>query len=677
MLVERCGSRSELESARESEASRANLTTATLNQVQDMLQTAGRSPKPTGAKEIRRRKRCDSKKNGDTLHRKGHPKGFTKRSHPEGVKFMNEAQFHSDLDRLIEILPDKVKRHITYEKMEDVIEIVLDIGRLPEIRHLGGEIEHLGEHLGEHLVENLGENYGIEPVTDDDLSYITQRIQDFTSDNRSGIPGTLHRVSAIRNRQGKVVGLTLRIGRVITGTIACIKDFVTQGKSILFLGPPGVGKTTKLREISRLVADELGKRVVVVDTSNEIAGDGDYPHPAIGKARRMQVRQPEHQKNIMIEAVENHTPEVIVVDEIGTEEEAQAARTIAERGVMLIATAHGNKLENLIKNPTLSDLVGSIQSVTLGDDEAKRRGSQKTVLEREKQPTFDIVIEILDRNTLAVYKDTSEAVDYILRGWPLRPEIRKVDQTYEAKENDASVAKVVSVDNNPSNVMLNSFQHRKNEQMERPCAPARPADGGNGSSGRRDGLKINPSDSLKFSFSRQDYVKEVKNFKKIYIYAVSRSIVEKVIERLDLNCEITRNVEDADIVIAHKNFAKGGAKVLSTANDYRIRIFYVKTNSMSQIQKVIKEALGLQESAETLQGYYDEAERALDEARIAISKILEGEEHIELTPQNQKIRKMQHELIEQYNLASHSVGEGEQRHLRIVGGKDFDEKNAS
>lgn len=555
---------------------------------------------------------------------------------------MNEAQFHSDLDRLIEILPQKVKRHITYEKMDDVIEIVLDIGRLPEIRHLGGQIEHLGEHLG----GNSGEDYGIEPVTDDDLSYITQRIQDFTSDNRSGIPGTLHRVSAIRNRQGKIVGLTLRIGRVITGTIACIKDFVTQGKSILFLGPPGVGKTTKLREISRLVADELGKRVVVVDTSNEIAGDGDYPHPAIGKARRMQVRQPEHQKNIMIEAVENHTPEVIVVDEIGTEEEAQAARTIAERGVMLIATAHGNKLENLIKNPTLSDLVGSIQSVTLGDDEAKRRGSQKTVLEREKQPTFDIVIEILDRNTLAVYKDTSEAVDYILRGWPLRPEIRKVDQTYEAKENEASIAKIV----------------KENFKQVQSITPK---------------TLPTPTDSLKFSFSRQDYVKEVKNFKKIYIYAVSRSIVEKVIERLDLNCEITRNVEDADIVIAHKNFAKGGAKVLSTANDYRIRVFYVKTNSMSQIQKVVKEALGLQESAETLQGYYDEAERALDEARIAISKILEGEEHIELTPQNQKIRKMQHELIEQYNLASHSVGEGEQRHLRIVGGKDFDEKNAS
>jgi len=538
---------------------------------------------------------------------------------------MSNLQFQNDLDRLLKVLPDKVKRNITYEQMEDVIEIVLDIGRTPEIRHAGGRIEYLGS----------------DTVIEEDILFITQRIQEFTSDNRSGIPGTLHRISAIRNRQGKVIGLTCRIGRVVTGTIACIKDFCMMGKSILFLGRPGVGKTTKLREISRLVADELGKRVVVVDTSNEIAGDGDTPHPAIGHARRMQVSQPQYQKDIMIEAVENHTPEVIVVDEIGTEEEAQAARTIAERGVMLIATAHGNSLESLIKNPTLSDLVGGIQSVTLGDDEARRRASQKTVLEREKQPTFDIVIEILDRNTLAVYKDTAEAVDYILRGWPIRPEIRKVDKTYEEPHQEKPVPKQEPTLTEQINAL---------EQ------------------------KINPSDSLKFSFSRQKYVEEVKNFKKIYLYAVSRTIVEKVIERLDLNAEITRNLDDADIVIAHKNFAKGGAKVLSTANDYRLQIFYVKTNSMAQIQKVLKEALQITEASETLQGYYDDAERALDEAKAAINKILAGAEHIELQPQNQQIRKLQHELVEQHNLTSKSIGEGENRHLKIVGGQDFNKK---
>lgn len=544
---------------------------------------------------------------------------------------MSNLQFQNDLNKLLEVLPPKVRQHVDYDHMEDVIEIVLDIGRTPEIRHSDGKIEYIGENT----------------VNSEDIEYITSRIQEFTSDNRSGIPGTLHRISAIRNRQGKVIGLTCRIGRVVTGTIACIKDFCMMNKSILFLGRPGVGKTTKLREISRLVADELGKRVVVVDTSNEIAGDGDTPHPAIGHARRMQVTQPQYQKDIMIEAVENHTPEVIVVDEIGTEEEAQAARTIAERGVMLIATAHGNSLESLIKNPTLSDLVGGIQSVTLGDDEARRRASQKTVLEREKQPTFDIVIEILDRNTLAVYKDTAEAVDYILRGWPIRPEIRKVDQTYDKQvEKQAEEIKKVQPKQEPSI----TEQINKLEQ------------------------KIQPADSLKFNFSRQKYVEEVKGIKKIYLYAVSRSIVEKVIERLDLKAEITRNIDDADIVIAHKNFAKGGAKILSTANDYRLQIFFIKTNSMAQIQKVLKDALQITETSETLQGYYDDAERALDEAKAAINKILAGAEHIELQPQSQQIRKLQHELVEQHNLQSKSVGEGAQRHLRIVGGKDFEEK---
>lgn len=539
---------------------------------------------------------------------------------------MSNLQFQNDLEKLTEILPDRIRQHISYENMQDVIEIVLDIGRQPEIRHSNGKIEYID----------------VSNVDYDDISYITSRVQEFTSDNRSGIPGTLHRISAIRNRQGKIVGLTCRIGRVVTGTISCIRDICLQNKSILFLGRPGVGKTTKLREIARLMADDLAKRVVIVDTSNEIAGDGDTPHPAVGHARRMQVRQPEYQKDVMIEAVENHTPEVIVVDEIGTEAEAQAARTIAERGVMLIATAHGNSLESLIKNPTLSDLVGGIQSVTLGDDEAKRRSSQKTVLEREKQPTFDIVIEILDRNTLAVYKNTAEAVDYILRGWPIRPEIRKVDKVY----NFSTPASVEPVPARVPNVIdkINALDN-----------------------------KIEHPESLKFSFSRQKYVDEVKKFKKIYLYAVSRSIAEKVIERLDLNAEITRNLDDADIVIAHKNFVKGGAKVLSTAEENRLQIFYVKTNSMAQIQKVIKEALDIVELNEK-QTFYDITEKALDEAKAAIEKVLAGAKDIELTPQNQQIRKLQHELVEQHNLASTSIGEGENRHLRIVGGKDYKEK---
>ena len=510
---------------------------------------------------------------------------------------MSGMEFQNDLDKLLAVMPPKVISFITHESLSDVIEIVLDIGRVPEVRHSGGKIEKLGQEI----------------VDDNDINYVVSRIQNFTHDNRSGIPGTLHRISAIRNRQGKVVGLTCRIGRVVTGTIACIKDFCMLGKSILFLGPPGVGKTTKLREISRLVADELGKRVVIVDTSNEIAGDGDVPHPAVGASRRMQVAQPELQKDIMIEAVENHAPE----------------GTIAERGVMLIATAHGNCLESLIKNPTLSDLVGGIQSVTLGDDEAKRRASQKTVLEREKQPTFDIVIEIQDRNTLAVYKNTSEAVDYILRGWPIRPEIRKVDSKITEKVSELSQDTPAQV-----NSMLPETQ--KDNKMN-------------------------------FSFSRHDYVEKVKPLKKVYLYAVSRTIVEKIIESLDLNVEITRNIEDSDIVIAHKNFAKGGAKILSSAQEYRVRVFYVKTNSMAHIQKVLKEALDIQPGdVAATQDYKDETDLALDEAKNAIKKVMEGAPEIELAPQNTQIRKLQHELVEQYNLKSISVGDEPNRRLKVI-----------
>ncbi len=528
------------------------------------------------------------------------------------IRMMSSYEFQNDLEKLLDVMPPKVVSHLTQERLNDVIELVLDIGRIPEVRHAGGKIEKLETDV----------------VNDDDIKYVTARIQEFTHDNRSGIPGTLHRISAIKNRQGKVIGLTCRIGRVVTGTITCIKDICTQGKSILFLGPPGVGKTTKLREISRLVADELGKRVVIVDTSNEIAGDGDVPHPAVGASRRMQVAQPELQKDIMIEAVENHTPEVIVVDEIGTEAEAQAARTIAERGVMLIATAHGNCLESLIKNPTLSDLVGGIQSVTLGDDEAKRRATQKTVLEREKQPTFDIVIEITDRDTLAVYKNTSEAVDYILRGWPIRPEIRKTNSI--PNQNIADNAKEV-------------ISETKTE------------------------IQTAKDNSMNFSFSRHDYVEKVKPLKKVYLYAVSRTIVEKIIERLDLNVEITRNIEDSDIIIAHKNFAKGGAKILSSAQEYRVRVFYVKTNSMAQIQKVLKDALDIQPGdTDITTNFKDETELALDEAKAGIKKMQEGAPEIELLPQNQQIRKLQHELVEQYGFKSVSLGDEPNRRLKII-----------
>jgi stage III sporulation protein SpoIIIAA len=317
-----------------------------------------------------------------------------------------------DLDALLEALPPEIVSAINeLPEREGLIEVVMDLGRRPEARYPEAEVVLLDREVGEA-----------------DLAYVVDHIGTFGDDNRAGIERTLHRISAIRNRNGKIVGLTCRIGRAVYGTIEIIADFVETGKSLLIMGRPGIGKTTMLREAARVLADDLDKRVVVVDTSNEIAGDGDIPHPAIGKARRMQVRTPSLQHEVMIEAVENHMPQVIVIDEIGTELEAQAARTIAERGVQLIGTAHGNTLDNLMLNPTLSDLIGGIQSVTLGDEEARRRRSQKSVLERKAPPTFDVVIEIQDRERVLVHSDVAETVDAVLRGDPAAPELRWRDE---------------------------------------------------------------------------------------------------------------------------------------------------------------------------------------------------------------------------------------------------------
>jgi stage III sporulation protein SpoIIIAA len=317
-----------------------------------------------------------------------------------------------DLDALLAALPKEIVDavHALPEK-EALIEVVLDLGRRPEARFPDSEVTLLDREIDET-----------------DIAHVVEHIGTFGDDNRAGIERTLHRISAIRNRSGKIVGLTCRIGRAVYGTIDIINDFVDSGKSILIMGRPGIGKTTMLREAARVLADDLGKRVVVVDTSNEIAGDGDIPHPAIGKARRMQVRTPSMQHEVMIEAVENHMPQVIVIDEIGTELEAQAARTIAERGVQLIGTAHGNNLDNLMLNPTLSDLIGGIQSVTLGDEEARRRRTQKSVLERKAPPTFDVIIEIQDRERVTVHSDVAETVDSMLRGDSVAPELRWRDE---------------------------------------------------------------------------------------------------------------------------------------------------------------------------------------------------------------------------------------------------------
>ena len=323
------------------------------------------------------------------------------------------SESSDDLDALLATLPPEIGQRVRgLPQVNSLIEVIIDLGRRPEARFGGG-----GEEI---LLER--------EIDKSDIAYVIDHIGTFGEDNRAGIERTLHRISAIRNRNGKVVGVTCRVGRAVFGTIEILSDLVESGKSILIMGRPGIGKTTMLREAARVLADDLNKRVVIVDTSNEIAGDGDIPHPGIGRARRMQVRTPDLQHAVMIEAVENHMPEVIVIDEIGTELEAVAARTIAERGVQLIGTAHGNNLDNLMLNPTLSDLIGGIQTVTLGDDEARRRRTQKSVLERKAPPTFDVVVEIQDRDRVAVHADVAETVDAQLRGDALAPEMRWRDE---------------------------------------------------------------------------------------------------------------------------------------------------------------------------------------------------------------------------------------------------------
>ncbi|MDI6815385.1 MAG: R3H domain-containing nucleic acid-binding protein, partial [Dehalococcoidales bacterium] len=392
-------------------------------------------------------------------------------------------------------------------------------------------------------------------VTEQDIDYVASRISSFGDDNRAGIERTLHRISAIRNRKGRIVGLTCRVGRAVFGTIKTIEDLVQSGKSVLLLGRPGVGKTTMLREVARVLADDLNKRVIIVDTSNEIAGDGDIPHPAIGHARRMQVTTPTMQHAVMIEAVENHMPEAIIIDEIGTELEAQAARTIAERGVQLVGTAHGNTLENLMMNPTLSDLIGGIQTVTLGDEEAKRRGTQKSILERMSPPTFDIVVEIQDWDRVAIHHDVGKAVDAILSGQPIATEIRWLDETGEVK-----IEKVV---------------------------PAT--------------TKSKPR------------AKE-NNLAKLYLFGVNRGRVEQMAKEMQLSLEIVKNLNDASLFVTPKSYYRRKPQRVRDAEAASLPIYVLKSNTPPQIRQMLN-SIYQAEKASSVKLALSEAEEAISQVK--------------------------------------------------------------
>lgn len=541
-------------------------------------------------------------------------------SQPHPVLF-EETTIATDLQLLIDILPERIRRAVQVVDLDDLIEIVMDLGRVAEARFSEGDIVELGE----------------QQVTLEEIHHVVKHMGYFTSDNRAGIPRTLHRISAMRNRQGDIVGLTCRVGKLVTGTVEPIKDIIQSGKSVLLLGRPGVGKTSRLREIAMLLAGEAKKRVVIVDTSNEIAGDGDIPHPAVGKARRIQVPNRERQKETMIEAVQNHTPEVIIVDEIGTEDEAMAARTIAERGVILVATAHGHTLENLVKNPMLSDLAGGIQTVTLGDEEAKRRSSQKTIQERAKKPTFDICIEIRDRNTLAVYPDVAEAVDHLLRGWTLFPEIRKVDM-------ETGATKVLKTD----------FEVMPGHLMDVEAGDFNPGPAS---------FTEHPRDTAPLPVGQEEC--------RIFVYGISKSYLDRILERLNLHhVRITKNVYDATAVIAIKANARPGSKILKLAQDYEVPVFYAKTNTMPQIQRALREALDAEAGAFAGQipqtPFEDEMELAMREAQEAVDTVLAEKIAVELAPRRSYIRRVQHELVEKHQLTSVSIGDEPNRRLKVL-----------
>jgi stage III sporulation protein SpoIIIAA len=507
---------------------------------------------------------------------------------------MPELKITDDLELLYQSLPPRIEKPLReHNRRDDLLEVVLDLGREPEARFPGDVV-----------------GLSSQPVAREDIEHIVARVGAFSDDNRAGIERTLHRISAIRNRQGRIVGLTCRIGRSVYGTVDIIRDIVETGKSILFLGRPGIGKTTKLREVARVLADEFSKRVVVVDTSNEIAGDGDIPHPGIGRARRMQVRRPELQHAVMIEAVENHMPEVIVIDEIGTEAEALAARTIAERGVQLIGTAHGNSLDNLMQNPTLSDLIGGIHAVTLSDEEAKRRGTQKTVLERKAPPTFDIVVEIAEINKLAIHHDVAEVVDRSLRGLATAPEVR-------VRKPDGEVEVIP-----PQQVeTLEEYAFTPFEMPE-------PTGLGYG-----------------------------QRLLRIFPYGVSRNKLEKALADLGLRAQIVKHADQADAVLTIKAHSRGDPGKFVDAAAMRIPIHVVRSNTYHQLLGALREIFRLSRVGAE--------ERALQEAQSAVEQAIQTSEPVELAPQPSRLRRLQHQLANQYELRSESIGVEPKRRVRI------------
>lgn len=470
------------------------------------------------------------------------------------IKINKKMIIHSDFEKLIQVFPDYIKEIVkNHPNKSTLIEIIMDLGRRPEGRFLYGT-----EYLSQRL------------VSWQDLDYTTKRLGAFSNDNRAGIERTLHRISCIRNRQGIIIGLTCRIGRCIVGSIGIIRDLLDSNSSLLILGKPGVGKTTLIREISRVLSDDAQKRVVIIDTANEIAGDSDIPHAGIGRARRMQVSRFENQHNVMIEAVENHMPEVIVVDEIGTELEALAARTIAERGVQLVGTAHGNSLESLIKNPTLSDLIGGIQYVTLSDDEARRRGTQKTVLERKSLPTFQVAIELNDKNFWTIHERVEDSIDNLLQGQ--QPKLQTRTITPEGR---------IKIEYTNTVLPLNLFFKQSSQ--------TKPMIGSTFTSSNKYNKSITHLEK-RISANKSKKIQKNKFLKEltIYSYYLSMNKINIICKSLGINLFSTKNLKEADLILASKLYFRENSKLQQYAKNNKIPVYLINNNTISQITNIFK-----------------------------------------------------------------------------------------
>ena len=559
------------------------------------------------------------------------------------------ATVQEELDLVLNVLPPGVANILqARDDLDQLLEVVLDLGRLPEARFVSGDAD-------------LDQS----PVTVVDLENVIERVGDFGEDNRAGIERTLHRISAIRNRRGQVIGITCRVGRAVFGTIKIIEDLAFSGKNILLLGRPGVGKTTMLREMARVLSQEAKKRVIIVDTSNEIAGDGDVPHSAIGRSRRMQVPSPSRQHGVMIEAVENHMPETIVIDEMGTEQEASAARTIAERGVQLIATAHGNTLDNLIMNPTLSDLVGGIQTVTLGDQEARYRGTQKSVLERKGPPTFDVVVEIQGWDRLAVHDNVAQVVDQWLRGFPIAPEIRSLDEDGE----------VIRTQEQPrvSEAQPGSWQpdKRRGGRQGIRLAQEQPQQG-----------EITPQVTMGTAASVREPEAVLKESEvRVFLFGVGRDKLEVATAETGIPVQIVNELRRADLVLTTKTHYRRGSQLVRIAETSGTPVCVLRKNTMPQLQEflgtIIKEwhgggkgqvddfipDLGNDNDGPPFTGRHNAPvmEKAMDEAEQAANRVLSGEQTVHLAPQRSYIRRLQHLLGQRYNVASVSQGREPER----------------